>query len=573
MEPKPHSDPAQPAPGVRAMDYRLIESLKPANRNPRTHSRKQVRQIADSIQRFGFTNPILIDGDGRIIAGHGRVAAAKLLGLDRVPVVPLGDLSAKDRRAYALADNKLALNAGWDQELLALEFQELIDAGIELEVTGFSLAEVDFTLDQAREQRPGPDDTAPNQIPAMATTAVSRPGDLWRLGSHLLLCGDARTEADYDRLLQGQEAGLVFTDPPYNVPIDGHVCGLGRIRHREFAMGVGEMAADEFSAFLGLTLGHMAGHCRHGAILFVCMDWRHLEELSAAGRQSGLELKNVCVWNKSNGGMGSFYRSKHELVFVYKHGAAPHVNSFGLGDTGRYRTNVWDYPGISSIGASRASEAQDFGEEFWMPIELMLSDHADGLLYVFLDENQDIYGRSAAIPIAGEPMLLDRNCRNTTAIHTAAYRYYRGARIEAPRIAGANVELLTAPDIARQARAIAALVTRMVAEEGVAPHDIGILLCDGRARSLFERALAATTIPKAARWGHIEGYGPGSITVDTVAKFKGLERPIIVLWALDECDPVADRETLYVGMSRAKSLLFLCGTVGACGRALSTAET
>ena len=173
------------------MDYRAVETLKPANRNPRTHSRKQVRQIADSIQRFGFTNPILIDGDGRIIAGHGRVAAAKLLGLDRVPVVPLGDLSAKERRAYALADNKLALNAGWDQELLALEFQVLIDAGLQLEITGFSLAEVDFTLDQAREQRPGKDDPAANEIPAMLPEAVSRSGDLWRLGSHFLLCGDA----------------------------------------------------------------------------------------------------------------------------------------------------------------------------------------------------------------------------------------------------------------------------------------------------------------------------------------------------------------------------------------------
>lgn len=218
-------------------------------------------------------------------------------------------------------------------------------------------------------------------------------------------------------------------------------------------------------------------------------------------------------------------------------------------------------------------EAQDFGDEFWMPIELMLSDHSDGLLYVFLDENQDIYGRSAAIPIVGEPMLLDRNCRNTTAIHTAAYRYYRGARIEAPRIAGADVELLTAPDVARQARMISSLITRMIAEERVPPHDIGVLLCDGRSRSLFERALAATAIPKTARWSHIEGYGAGSITVDTVAKFKGLERSIIILWGFDGCDPVADRETLYVGMSRAKSLLFLCGTVAACGWALSTSLT
>lgn len=215
-------------------------------------------------------------------------------------------------------------------------------------------------------------------------------------------------------------------------------------------------------------------------------------------------------------------------------------------------------------------EAQDFGDEFWLPIEMMLSDHTDGLLYVFLDENQNIYGRSAAIPIKGEPMLLDKNCRNTTTIHAAAYRYYRGARIEAPKITGTEIELLTAPDIDRQARAISGLVTRLVAVEGVAPHDIGILLCDGRARSSFERALAATTIPKSSRWGHLEGYGPGSITVDSVAKFKGLERAIIILWGLDASDPVVDRETLYVGMSRAKSMLFLCGTVAACGRVLDT---
>jgi len=341
---------------TRTIDYRPIGSLKPAKRNARTHSRKQIRQIANSIERFGFTNPILVNDQGGIIAGHGRVAAAKLLGIEQVPVVPLGDLSAKEVQAYALADNKLALNAGWDQELLALEFQELIDAGFELELTGFSLAEVDFTLDLARQQQPGPDDAAADRIPDMPEAAVSRPGDLWRLGHHLLLCGDARDPTHYDRLLQGREVGLVFTDPPYNVPIDGHVCGLGRIRHREFAMGVGEMAAEEFCSFLASTLTNMAAHSRDGTILYVCMDWRHLEELSAAGRQAGLELKNLCVWNKTNGGMGSFYRSKHELIFVYKHGTAPHVNSFGLGDTGRYRTNVWDYPGISSLGPKRAAE-------------------------------------------------------------------------------------------------------------------------------------------------------------------------------------------------------------------------
>jgi len=341
---------------TRAIDYRPVSSLTPARRNARTHSHKQIRPIATSIERFGFTNPVLVDDEGSIIAGHGRVAAAKLLGIEQIPVVPLGDLSPKERQAYALADNKLALNAGWDQDLLALEFQELIDAGFEVELTGFSLAEVDFTLDLARQQQPGPEDSAADRIPEISEHAVSRPGDLWCLGNHLPLCGDAWDPAHYDRLLQGGQVGLVFTDPPYNVPIDGHVCGLGRIRHREFAMGVGEMAAAEFCSFLTVALTNMAARCQDGAILYVCMDWRHLEEISAAGRLAALELKNLCVWNKTNGGMGSFYRSKHELVFVFKHGVAPHVNNFGLGDTGRYRTNVWDYPGISSIRGKRAEE-------------------------------------------------------------------------------------------------------------------------------------------------------------------------------------------------------------------------
>jgi DNA modification methylase len=342
--------------GAQSLAFQPLDSLKPALRNARSHSRKQIRQIAGSIRRFGFANPILVDDENRIVAGHGRVAAARLLGLDQVPVVRLGSLSSEERRAYALADNKLALNAGWDQQLLALEFQELIDAGFEIEQTGFSLAEVDFSLDFARQSAPEPIDPAADRIPASAQQAVSRSGDLWRLGRHLLFCGDARKTEDYDVLVPTGAAGLVFTDPPYNVPVDGHVCGLGRIRHREFAMGVGEMAEEQFIAFLASALQNMATRCRDGAILFVCMDWRHMSEICAAGRRSQLELKNLCVWNKTNGGMGSFYRSKHELIFVFKHGRAEHVNSFGLGESGRYRTNVWDYPGISSLGPNRSTE-------------------------------------------------------------------------------------------------------------------------------------------------------------------------------------------------------------------------
>lgn len=339
----------------QAITLRDPTSLRPAKRNARTHSPRQIRQIADSISRFGFTNPVLADEDGQILAGHGRVEAAKLLGLKEVPVLCIGDLTPAERKAYLLADNKLAQNAGWDQELLALELQELIDIGFDIELTGFGMTEIDLVLDgasQSAPQGPGPGDV----IPPLAKVAVSRTGDIWQLGRHRLLCGDARKAEDYDRLMDGKAADIVFTDPPYNVPIDGHVCGLGTVRHREFAMGSGEMTPAQFTDFLSVTLGHMIRHARSGAILYVCMDWRHMAELSEAGVNCGLELKNLVVWNKTNGGMGTFYRSKHELIFVFKYGDAPHTNNFGLGDTGRYRTNVWDYPGISSISAGRQSE-------------------------------------------------------------------------------------------------------------------------------------------------------------------------------------------------------------------------
>lgn len=331
-------------------------ALKPAARNARTHSRKQVRQIADSIQRFGFTNPVLIDADDTILAGHGRVAAARLLQLPEVPVLCIAHLSAAERKAYALADNKIALNAGWDQDLLALELQELLDFDFEVELTGFSLAEIDNTLDAAKERSTEAEVGPLDCIPDAAGPAVTIAGDIWHLGRHRLICGDARDQAAYAALLGNEQAALVFTDPPYNVAIDGNVCGLGKVHHREFAMASGEMSTSEFTAFLAETLGQAAAHAGSGTILFVCMDWRHMRELCEAGDACDFELKNLVVWNKTNGGMGTFYRSKHELIFVFKHGDARHVNSFGLGETGRYRTNVWDYPGISSRSASRDEE-------------------------------------------------------------------------------------------------------------------------------------------------------------------------------------------------------------------------
>jgi DNA modification methylase len=332
-----------------------IHALRPHRQNARTHSKRQIRQIATSIRRFGFCNAILIDDDLTILAGHGRVEAAKLLGLTNVPTVRLSHLSEEDKRAYVIADNRLAEKAGWDRNLLAIELQGLIDIGFEVELTGFETPDIDLLLDEALEATGL--SPADDQLPVIRSGApTSQRGDLWVLGAHRLLCGDARAPASYTRLLGGKAADLVFTDPPYNVCIDGHVSGRGRIRHGEFAMASGEMTEAEFIQFLSVTLGQAVEASRDGALHYVCMDWRHLLELLSAGREIYDGYLNLCVWNKNNGGMGSFYRSKHELVAVFKVGTAPHINNVELGRHGRNRTNVWDYPGVNTFRPGRIDE-------------------------------------------------------------------------------------------------------------------------------------------------------------------------------------------------------------------------
>ena len=331
-----------------------VSVLVPRPGNPRTHSKKQIRQIAESIRTFGFTNPVLVDDENGIVAGHGRVEAAKLLKMEAVPAIRLAGLSEARIRAYVITDNRLAELAGWDEALLKIEFAYLaeLDLDFDLTVTGFDLGEIEMILDDAGDPA-APVDILP---PPDTGPPVSRPGDLWILGNHRLLCGDARDPAAYERLMAGEAAQMVFTDPPYNVPIAGHVCGLGSVKHDEFAMASGEMTKPEFTAFLKSVLARLAASSADGSIHFVCMDWRHMGELLGAADGVYAELKNLCVWNKANGGMGSFYRSKHELVFVFKHGTAPHINTFELGQHGRYRSNVWDYAGISGFKAERAEE-------------------------------------------------------------------------------------------------------------------------------------------------------------------------------------------------------------------------
>jgi DNA modification methylase len=334
--------------------YQDVDALKPRTTNPRTHSKKQIAQIANAIRRFGFINPVLVDDVNGIIAGHGRVQGAKAVGLDQVPTVRLSDMSEAEIRAYVIADNRLAENAGWDRALLGLELQYLTELEIDFDVTvtGFDLPEIDILIGDL-SLAANDNDPADAVVEVSPGPAISRPGDVWQIGNHRLICGDSTQLETYERLLGDTRAQMVFTDPPYNVPISGHVGGLGSIQHREFAMASGEMSQAAFTAFLQSVFSHLATYSVDGAIHFQCMDWRQVQEVMAAGNAAYSELKNICVWAKNNGGMGSLYRSQHEFVFVFKSGTAPHINNVELGKHGRYRTNVWNYAGVNSFGEDR----------------------------------------------------------------------------------------------------------------------------------------------------------------------------------------------------------------------------
>jgi DNA modification methylase len=343
---------SHPAP-VRLPKPKLtrIETLRAAPRNARTHSKKQLRQLAGSITAFGFTNPVLVDGTGEVIAGHGRLAAARMLGFAEVPTLCLDWLSEAEQRAYVIADNRLAEKAGWDRELLAIELGELTKLDFDVTLTGFEMREIELIIDAGAQ--PAEDGPIPE---SGAGRAVCQRGDLWQLGQHRLLCGDALDSASYSALLGRDKARLVVTDPPYNVKIAGHVSGLGRTRHREFVQGSGELSSNEFTRFLTSALGAMAKVSRDGALHYVFMDWRHLPELLGAGQGVYDDWLNLCVWAKNNAGMGSLYRSQHELVAVYKKGRRAHCNNVELGANGRHRSNVWNHAGVNTFKKGRDEE-------------------------------------------------------------------------------------------------------------------------------------------------------------------------------------------------------------------------
>lgn len=329
-----------------------IEQLRPNTRNARRHSDKQIDQIADSIRAFGFIVPVIVDDQGLVLAGHGRLAAGKRLGLPQIPCCRVTHLTPEAKRSFALADNRLAELSGWDENILKLELAELAELQLDfdLAITGFDTVDLDLLLGPEPDPHSKVGDASgistnpDDRIPELRQQAVSRAGDLWRLGAHRVLCGDALKPDSYHTLLQGAVATQVFCDPPYNVSVTRHVTSA--VGFQEFAMGVGEMSTAQFVGFLTAFMGETGRHLIDGAIMHVCMDWRHMREVVDAAEKTGLTLKNLCVWTKPAAGMGSFYRSQHELVFVFKVGQAPHINNFGLGARGRYRTNVWSYPSV-----------------------------------------------------------------------------------------------------------------------------------------------------------------------------------------------------------------------------------
>jgi DNA modification methylase len=327
-----------------------VDCLAPLGHETRKHTKRQIRKLARSVEQFGFVLPILVDDRKRVVAGWGLVLAAKLLELREIPAIEISDLTEAELRALRLALNRLGEESEWDNAALKIEFEEILslDPEINLELSGFEIGEIDLILGEENSDEE-------DEIPAVPDESEIRTkrGDLWLLGEHKILCADARDSGSYRKLLRDNKAQMVFTDAPYNVRIGGHVSGLGEVTHDEFAMASGEMSSEEFTEFLAEVIGNCCEASADGSIHFLCMDWRHMGEMLEAGLKHYREFKNLCVWNKSNAGMGSLYRSKHELVFVFKNGKAPHINNVELGRFGRYRTNVWDFAGQNAFGSRR----------------------------------------------------------------------------------------------------------------------------------------------------------------------------------------------------------------------------
>jgi DNA modification methylase len=338
------------SPDLKIEEIAITELKRPA-RSLRIHPEKQIVMLSRNIDTLGFLVPCQIDEQNRLLSGSARVLAAERLGMRTVPAIRIEHLSQLEKRAFMVAEKRLAEMAVWDLEVLRSELQFFTDLSVDFDFSalGFETAEVDVLLESDSDDADGDLSmfVAPNHY------AVSAAGDLWQAGPHRVYCGDALAPASYDALLDGQRARLVITDPPYNVPIKGHVVTAGGVQHREFAMAAGEKTPEQFTSFLAQTMRNLATYSVDGSLHYLFMDWRHCQEILTAGKPIYSDLKNVCVWRKTNAGMGSLYRSQHEFVFVFKNGSAPHINNVNLGVYGRFRSNVWDYAGMNSFGKRR----------------------------------------------------------------------------------------------------------------------------------------------------------------------------------------------------------------------------
>ena len=331
-----------------------VKSLKSSEKKSQKHSKKQLAKIKQAIKKVGYTAPVIIKEDGEIIAGELRLLAAQELKLEKIPAITLDNLTEKEADAIRIMDNRIAQDSVWDFQILNKELTKLFEYDFKFEDFGFDTIEYDqifIETDLNEKQVHNSEKESATWLEANIPKVVKEQ-DLWRLGDHFILCGDSLNEKSYQALMQDELAQIILCDPPYNCKINGHVCGLGKIKHEEFKMASGEMTNAEFAQFIAKFMQNLIKFSQKGSLHYLFMDWKGINTLLTEGLKQYNELINLAVWNKKVGGMGAFYRSQHELIAILKNGKEKHQNHIQLGKNGRYRTNVWDYSGIRATSGA-----------------------------------------------------------------------------------------------------------------------------------------------------------------------------------------------------------------------------
>lgn len=341
------------------IDYEDINSIRPSTKHPRQCTQRQTESASLLISSAGIMLPIIVDKNGEIIIGEEWFHSYKSLRIEKVPIIRANNLSASQLSMLKIGFYKIIDLGHFDEKKLADEVKILCDTIFEfnLQIIGFDPAEEDSIIskcDLIEDMHIVDEGNDESELPEI-DERISKLGDEWQLGEHILFHGDSTSENSYKNLLGENEVDCVITDPPYNVK-SNKIGGKGKKKHPDFIQGSGEFSEGEFVEFLCSFLRHCITSLKDGGLLYSYMDWRNIYALEIAARKSNLKLMNFCVWNKNNGGMGSMYRSKHELVPVYKKGTKPHCNNIQLGKHGRYRTNVWDYAGVNSFKSDRMAE-------------------------------------------------------------------------------------------------------------------------------------------------------------------------------------------------------------------------